>query len=881
MTAEVSGTSNTWLIFVSYRRPLRDAEGTVVGSTASSEVADWLKKELEGEQIESNTGQVFELSIFVDEHEPSHADWREKLLPTLAHSRAVILLVDRAAAERKPGKDYLYEELEWLLGNKRQPIILQLDTVSRAALVAKPEFKVWENVNTLDCFWDAWKKLDAIEVTRNRIDLLNKVRDSVREHGSVRHNEEIQRLREAVGQANKATRRARRRATVALVLLILAIMGVIAAIVFAERATSAFADANFQRAIAVKNAWDANTANIKLSDQIEATKKADSRSDRETAQRLLESADPAQSVAYLCRALERDPKNLPALADLMTRLTETAWFYPASPSIQFAGQIVDIAWSPDSHFCAVAIRDDDYQGELSTTTRVGSRWRVFQIGADRTLSPGAEIVSEKRLRFSADGHRLVEFEFKGDEFAEQTSTMRPTGCQWNALSGQLQEKTDRVLAPVATSSPRFRVAIEGRTIRVLNRKGKRHGMARYAGSPVDSASVSPDGRFVVAETHDEKELDIFQVEVWRVGQGENDANSLQYQIGDRLQSAHFSRAGNYLLLDLYEGNDPILPAGALLQLSANNTEEAKLTPFFAKLRVAEFSPDGQFILCGHAEGDLVLWLLKDPALAAASGESSSPQEPEPIERHAVIAGLAEKREAIALRAADLTQRGLPVPTRANPQAPDVTHGWASVSGPYALIEGEQHRWEVWDVRHRSRTSVSFDAVSLESGAFREDERAAVFESRTATSGGDFEKAIHVFNFETGQTSTFPLDASADLDGLTFSKGGHFVIFVERKDASVVTVLEASRLEPVARYHSSLQDRLWATEEIHQFKVTPEFLAIATALAGKRLSAEGHMENLSPDEWFRLRTGSQVGDSSLSDRIMRWLLQWPEEKTDSF
>jgi hypothetical protein len=96
----------------------------------------------------------------------------------------------------------------------------------------------------------------------------------------------------------------------------------------------------------------------------------------------------------------------------------------------------------------------------------------------------------------------------------------------------------------------------------------------------------------------------------------------------------------------------------------------------------------------------------------------------------------------------------------------------------------------------------------------------------------------------------------------------------------VTVLNAEGLTPVANYYSPIQDRLWAAEEIISLSVSPEFLAAATALAGRRLEDEGGMQNLPPDEWLRLRANFH-GGSSIEDRITRWLLQWPNEQKNSF
>jgi WD40 repeat protein len=182
-----STKKNIWPIFISYRR-----------SEFTRKIAVWLKDALESKTIEATTGQIFNLDVFVDAAEAYHADFQANLVPHLRHSRALILIIDEAAAARRPEGtvDYLYEELDWWAAERKRtpPIILQVDAQSAIRFVANSKYESWRKVNFLDCFYEKWTadaKLGDVEQTR----LLKLIRDSIRDYGQVIHLEEVRRLK--------------------------------------------------------------------------------------------------------------------------------------------------------------------------------------------------------------------------------------------------------------------------------------------------------------------------------------------------------------------------------------------------------------------------------------------------------------------------------------------------------------------------------------------------------------------------------------------------------------------------------------------------------------------------------------------------------------
>ena len=176
-----------WPIFISYRR-----------SPLTSEIAKWLKEELEKEPIESVSGQVFRLNAFVDSLEPVHGDFQKYLVPHLEHSRMLIVITDSGSARRHTtSRDYLYDELDWWARKrpKTAPILLDTDRRSAAALVTnEKQFKSWGKSSWLECYWTEWQTNPSV-FQRESGRLLRVIRESVRTYGHDIHLAEVRRLR--------------------------------------------------------------------------------------------------------------------------------------------------------------------------------------------------------------------------------------------------------------------------------------------------------------------------------------------------------------------------------------------------------------------------------------------------------------------------------------------------------------------------------------------------------------------------------------------------------------------------------------------------------------------------------------------------------------
>lgn len=181
-----------WPIFISYRR-----------SSLTSEIAKWLKEQLEDQPIQALNEQWFSLNVFVDALEPVHGDFQEFLVPHLRHSRMLVVIADKGAVTRRPAgqKDYLYEELDWWQRNRpnNPPILLDTDRVSASALTGSdPRFSGWVKQSWLECFWEEWRSAGIERFAKEQSWLCSVLRDTIRTYGHDIHLAEVRKLKRLV-----------------------------------------------------------------------------------------------------------------------------------------------------------------------------------------------------------------------------------------------------------------------------------------------------------------------------------------------------------------------------------------------------------------------------------------------------------------------------------------------------------------------------------------------------------------------------------------------------------------------------------------------------------------------------------------------------------
>jgi hypothetical protein len=219
----------------------------------------------------------------------------------------------------------------------------------------------------------------------------------------------------------------------------------------------------------------------------------------------------------------------------------------------------------------------------------------------------------------------------------------------------------------------------------------------------------------------------------------------------------------------------------------------------------------------------------------------------------------------ALDAAALAKLGIP------PRAEfgwDSIAGWANPSRRYVMFQGEKS-WELWEVKGRRRTVLAVPPEGTPGSIlFSSDEHWLAF---VVKGYGGIPAALHLVALESGLHQTRTMDC----DNLVFSKSGRFLLTQSRYAGKEIRVFDTATLES-ATYRDPSQDKLWAAEKILALESTPELCGVLTALGGKRLAANGAMENVPPTEWLRLRTEVKPG-ASFANAMVRWILDWPKDR----
>ena len=574
-----------------------------------------------------------------------------------------------------------------------------------------------------------------------------------------------------------------------------------------------------------------------------ATKAALSLSDRETAVGLSANQQPAAAIAYLARSLDNDPGNRLALADLLTTALETYWLIPAAAPVQLTNEIADVLFSPDATRILVNSPKEQGLGDKSD-------WHLYGRSDSNQMGLLADLGPTIKLEFSSDGRSILEIPETGK---------RP-GARWDAANGAL------VSGPASldksSPKPRYRAkfkegAVPG-IVQVVDVADKPIGDPIYFASAVNQAWAAPDGTHAV--TYDGEYPDS-RVCIWRLDRQMARAQLLR--MDDAFpRSVRFSPGSRFVTLGLNTGEDK--PASSdLYRLDSTVGPLTRTVEFFADLRVADFSIDGRYAISAHAQGQLQLWHLADPPAAPEPNTATS--EDHDV-RFKALGALGDRGHAgEEFDAAALAKLG--VPLRAGAGSERIA-GWANPSRRYVMFPGEKS-WELWEVKTRRRTVLTVPPERTPFLIlFSSDEHSLAFVVR----GVGIPAVLHLVALESGLHQTHTMDC----DNLVFSISGRFLLTQSRSPDEEIRVFDTATLQLCATYRNPLQDKLWAAEKILALESTPELCSVLTALGGKRLAANGAMENVPPMEWLRLRTEVKPG-ASFANAMVRWILDWPKDR----
>jgi hypothetical protein len=577
-----------------------------------------------------------------------------------------------------------------------------------------------------------------------------------------------------------------------------------------------------------------------------ATKAALSLSDRETAVGLSANQQPAAAIAYLARSLENDPGNRLALADILTTALETSWLIPAAaPPAHLTNEISDVLFSPDATRILI---------KYPRQTRAGEKnyWSLYSRSDSNNVSLVVELGPVENLGFSSDGRRILETPAEGK---------RPV-ARWDAANGAPVSGNEVV--DKYSSKPRYRTkfkegAVPG-SVQVVDEADKPIGDPLYFASAVVQAWAAPDGTHAV--TYD-GEYPTSRVCIWRLDREMVRAQLLRMDAAFP-RSVRFSPGGRFVTLGLNTGAD-IPDSSDLYRLDSTVGPLTRAVEFFANLRVADFSVDGRYAISAHAQGQLQLWHLADPPAATQPSSDRAMTEDRDI-RFKALGALGDRgNPGEALNSEVLAQLEVPVPAR--PGTANMA-GWASPSRRYVIFQGDTN-WELWNVQARRRSDLTVPLEGTpDSIVFSSDEHWLAF----AVKGyGAIPAALHTVDLMSGRQLT----RTVDCEDLVFSKSDRFLLTHIRYAGKETRVFDTATLES-AIYHDPSLDKLWVEEKILSLESTSELCSVLTALGGKRLAANGAMENVPPTEWLKLRAEAKP-DKSFENAIARWILDWPKDR----
>jgi WD40 repeat protein len=657
------------------------------------------------------------------------------------------------------------------------------------------------------------------------------LRDRRTQEERVRQQRELEAAQRLAAVQQIAAGRLRKGLAVAVVLLISSIAGAYFGWVGQRTAQQA--------------AKKTETVNFALTLERSATKAALSRSDRETAVGLSGNQQPAAAIAYLARSLENDPENRAALADVLTTAFDTSWLIPAIPPVHLTSEISDVLFSPDATRILVRLTQPQAGEEKFD-------WQLYSKSDSNEIRLVADLGGAKDLGFSSDGSRILELSAEG-----QPGIARWDSVNGATVSGQL------VLERYSQKShyrAKFRPHARPGAVEVVDAGDTLVGAPLYHALAIGQAWVSPDGRHAVTFEMDSAIDMEDRVYIWRLGHYYMDRAQLLRGSTAYARSVRFSPGGHYVTLGLNNGEDkPDSSELYRLDLPADFLIEP--VEFFADLRVADFSADGRFAISAHAEGLLQLWNLADPPPAVIEPRSSNVTDP----RFEAVASLGDRGSAEGLDPAALATLDLPIP--ADTPTP-IYDGWTDPSHRFILFQAERS-WQLWDAKTRHRTMLNVPVEApVDSFLFSRGDRWLAFQ---VLGGTKTPPALHLIALETGVHQ----ERFVRSDHLVFSKSGRFLLTLATYDGQI-RVFDTATLELCATYRNPIQDKFWATEKILELQSTRELCAVLTALGGKRLAANGAMENVPPTEWLRLRTEVKPG-ASFANAMVRWILDWPKDR----
>ena len=187
-----------WQVFISYRSTTDGGKPDKAARVA----ARWLHERLNDCVIELKLERPRETSVrlnaYLDQDSPASSDFKHALEPHLQTSKALVLVCTEGAANRRKGRDFLYDEIEWWVRKRRaSPILIDAADVGEAGVpgIIRRRF---DRATLLELRLAEWEQLEPEQAAMEEKRLLIRILKGIEESEFATTYEDLERARRRV-----------------------------------------------------------------------------------------------------------------------------------------------------------------------------------------------------------------------------------------------------------------------------------------------------------------------------------------------------------------------------------------------------------------------------------------------------------------------------------------------------------------------------------------------------------------------------------------------------------------------------------------------------------------------------------------------------------
>jgi WD40 repeat protein/predicted Ser/Thr protein kinase len=290
------------------------------------------------------------------------------------------------------------------------------------------------------------------------------------------------------------------------------------------------------------------------------------------AEELLEQDQAADALAYLARALKKNPANEAAAHRIVSALSQRSFALPVTPTMRHEAAVNAVEFSPDGNRLATASADN--------TARIWDATTGHPITGP--LRHSNEVTC---VRFSPDGKRLI------------TASADKTARVWDALTGEplthpLAHEDQVVVAEFSPDGLKIVTGSLDKTARIWSATdGRRLGEPIPHGDRIVSAHFSSDGATVLSASFTDGLVQLSHADSSRLLH--------KFLVGGWVESARLSPDGQRVIVASYQQFARLLEAGSGKEIATLRHHDV--------INDAVFSPDGELVATVSRDRRALLW----------------------------------------------------------------------------------------------------------------------------------------------------------------------------------------------------------------------------------------------------------------------------------